>query len=273
MCGQHRLHFHFGEDPEDFFRPMPSLLEVFQGLSKARHSLQCCAGEGLSLAATNPVHLLGGVNQNKKQGEGTGNSYARFERQALDIREEGIHSRGLRIILASLPTGSSETFDCFKAFLTFEVKDDPSQDGAEPPHIIVQCPIFSMTGLLRKKTHPNTLEEASLSFTSSIPEYTRSAQDSIPISAFHFQQSLRPIYYMENGHAVFGPRELRRTRLTILMEWAFCFLIIYGHVTRTTVTVLIALCSMLFFGHAVFGPSELRGTRVTVLMRNTPRSS
>jgi hypothetical protein len=103
------------------------------------------------------VHLLSGVDQNKKQGEGAGDFYARFESQALDIGEEGIHPGGLRIILASLPTGSPETFDCFKAFLTFEVKDYPSQDGAEPPHILVQCPIFSMTGLLRKKTHPNTL--------------------------------------------------------------------------------------------------------------------
>jgi hypothetical protein len=138
---------------------MFSLFEVFQGLLKARHSLQCCAGEGLRLATPNPVHLLSGVNKNKEKGEGTGNFYARFERQALNKGEEGIHPGGLRLILASRSTGPSETFDCLKAFFPFEVKDYPSQDGAEPPHIIVQCPIFSMAGLLRKKTHSNTLKK------------------------------------------------------------------------------------------------------------------
>jgi hypothetical protein len=99
--------------------------------------------------------LFCGVNENKKEGKGAGNSYSRFERKCFDKGEEIFNPWRLWLILASCTTGRPEALHCLKTFLAFQSKDHPAEDGAEPPHIVVQCPVFGVTAVFRKQIHLN----------------------------------------------------------------------------------------------------------------------
>jgi hypothetical protein len=79
------------------------------------------------VAASSAVDLLGGVDQQKEQGEGAADPTGDVDRHVADLGEQFLKARGAGLVAAAGAAASAEVFDGGEHRVALEAADDLSE--------------------------------------------------------------------------------------------------------------------------------------------------
>jgi hypothetical protein len=84
------------------------------------------------------MYLFGSIDEQKKEGESTGNDGCFLERPGVNIAEDIRKCGGTRFFFPSVPACFSQVFDCFEIFFPLQPPNYPAENRGEQPNSFVQ---------------------------------------------------------------------------------------------------------------------------------------
>jgi hypothetical protein len=103
----------------------------------------------IRVAAPDAVRLLGGVDQQEKEGEGAGRHGAVRDAESVDLFQQVVEGRSVGI---AVPTGAgchAQPLDDRERLVTLEASDYATKRASQPANVIVEGKIFFSWGSRR----------------------------------------------------------------------------------------------------------------------------